>query len=88
MMPFEKCPVCGGEVVGKEVEKLLKGGVNTASVRVPAEVCLQCGERLYAQETVQCFEHIRDRLKREDVAGFNPMGHSYEVPNYNLEHSV
>jgi YgiT-type zinc finger domain-containing protein len=47
MKPFEKCPVCGGELVEKEVEKLLKGGVNTAVVRVAAEVCLQCGERLY-----------------------------------------
>ena len=46
MMPFEKCPVCGGEVVEKEVEKLLRGGGNTATVSVLAEVCLQCGERL------------------------------------------
>jgi len=50
MMPFGKCPVCGGEMVGKEVEKLLRGGVNTAFLRVPAEVCLHCGERLYSQE--------------------------------------
>ena len=34
MMPFEKCPICGGEVVGREVEKLLRGGVNTATVSV------------------------------------------------------
>lgn len=26
MKPFDKCPVCGGELVEKEVEKLLKGG--------------------------------------------------------------
>ena len=26
MLPFEKCPVCGGEMVEKEVEKLLRGG--------------------------------------------------------------
>jgi YgiT-type zinc finger domain-containing protein len=73
MMPFQKCPICGGEIVEKVVEKLLRGGRNTAAVRVPAEVCLQCGERLYDQETVRCFERIRDRLKRDDVAGFNPI---------------
>jgi YgiT-type zinc finger domain-containing protein len=39
-MPFGKCPVCGGELVAKEVEKLLRGGVHTAVVRIPAEVCL------------------------------------------------
>ncbi len=44
-MPFEKCPVCGGEMVAKKVEKLLRGGLNTATVTVSAEVCLRCGER-------------------------------------------
>lgn len=83
-MPFEKCPTCGGQIVEKEVEKLLKGGVNTAAVKVSAEVCLQCGERLYDQETVRCFERIRDRLKRDDVAGFSLMGQSYQIPGGNL----
>jgi YgiT-type zinc finger domain-containing protein len=54
--PFDKCPVCGGELEEKEVEKLLRGGVNTAIIRVRAEVCLHCGERLYSQETVRLFE--------------------------------
>jgi len=46
-MPFEKCPVCGGDLVEKEVEKVLRGGVNTAVLKICAEVCLRCGERLY-----------------------------------------
>jgi ssDNA-binding Zn-finger/Zn-ribbon topoisomerase 1 len=25
-MPFEKCPVCGGDLVEKEAEKILRGG--------------------------------------------------------------
>ena len=85
MMPFEKCPVCGGEMVKKEVEKLLRGGVNTAAMEVLAEVCLRCGERLYSQETVRCFERIRDKLKRDDVAGFQPMGQSFRVTSCDLE---
>jgi uncharacterized protein with PIN domain len=28
MKPFEKCPMCGGELVEKEVEKLLRGTSN------------------------------------------------------------
>ncbi len=56
--PFDKCPVCGGELE-KEVEKLLRGGVNTAVIKVRAEVCLHCGERMYSQETVKLFEDIR-----------------------------
>ncbi len=42
MVPFEKCPVCGGDLIEKEVEKVLRGGVNTAVLKVCAEVCLRC----------------------------------------------
>jgi YgiT-type zinc finger domain-containing protein len=56
MIPFSRCPVCGGEVVEKRVEKLLRGAVHTAALEVWAEVCLRCGERLYSQETVRRFE--------------------------------
>ena len=79
MKPFEKCPICGGELVEKEVEKLLKGGGNTAVLKVTAEVCLQCGERLYAEETVCRFEQIRQKLAKEDVAGFLLLGQTYQV---------
>jgi YgiT-type zinc finger domain-containing protein len=79
MMPFEKCPVCGGELAEKEVEKLLRGGLHTAVVRVRAEVCLHCGERLYSQETVRRFEDIRSKLERQETADFRPMGRSFQV---------
>ena len=79
MLPFSQCPVCGGEVVEKEVEKLLRGGVNTAVVRVRSEVCLHCGERLYSRETISLFEQIRAKLARQDVADFHPLGQSFQV---------
>ena len=76
---FDKCPVCGGELAEKEVEKLLRGGVNTAVIKVRTEVCLHCGERLYSQETGRLFEDIRRKLERRDVAGFQPIGQSFQV---------
>lgn len=79
MMPFENCPVCGGDLVEKEVDKLLRGGVHTAVARVSAEVCLRCGERLYAQETVRYFERIRAKLKRQETADFQPLGKFFTV---------
>ena len=79
MMPFEKCPVCGGELVEKEVEKLLRGGVHTAILKVRADVCLHCGERLYPQETVRRFEEIRAKLERRETADFTPLGQSFQV---------
>jgi YgiT-type zinc finger domain-containing protein len=79
MLPFKQCPVCGGEMVEKEVEKLLRGGNHTAVVRVKAEVCLHCGERLYSQETISRFEQIRTKLSRQEVAEFQPLGQSFQV---------
>ncbi len=72
-------PSRGVELVEKEVEKLLRGDAHTAVLRVRAEVCLRCGERLYSQETVQRFEEIRSKLKRQDTAEFRPMGLLFEV---------
>ena len=79
MMPFSKCPVCGGEMVEKDVEKLLRGGIHTAVLTVRAEVCLRCGERLYAQETVRRFEQIRMKLESQELADFQPLGQSFQV---------
>ena len=85
MMPFEKCPVCGGDMVTKEVDKLLQGGINTATLKASAEVCLLCGERLYSEETVRCFERIREKLMRDEVKDFQPMGRSFRVKSCELE---
>ena len=79
MIPFNKCPVCGGEMIEKEVEKLLRGGNNTASVKVKSEVCTHCGERLYSKDTITLFEQIRLKLKRQEVSGFQPLGQSFKV---------
>jgi len=79
MKPFKKCPICGGEIVEKEVEKLLRGGNHTAVVRVLAEVCLHCGERLYSLETIRRFEEIRSKLARGDTEGFEPVGRTFQV---------
>jgi YgiT-type zinc finger domain-containing protein len=78
-MSFQRCPVCGGELVEKEVEKLLRGGIHTAILRVRAEVCLRCGERLYSQDTVRRFEEIRAKLERQETAEFEPLGLSFRA---------
>lgn len=77
--PFEKCPLCAGELTEKIVEKLLRGGSDTALMKVRAEVCGKCGERLYPVETVKHFEAIRLQLERSDTAGPRPLGKSFQV---------
>lgn len=79
MLPFKKCPICGGELREKFVTKLLRGGIHTASLKVKAEVCLYCGERLYSQDTVRRFAQIRAKLERGDTSEFQPLGQSFEV---------
>ncbi|MDD2716625.1 MAG: YgiT-type zinc finger protein [Candidatus Wallbacteria bacterium] len=79
MIPFKKCPVCKGEVMEKEVEKLLRGGKNTAIVRVKAEVCLHCGEKLFPEETIRNFELIRSKLEKEDTKDFKLIGNSFQI---------
>ena len=63
----------------KEVEKLLRGRKNTAVLRLNAEVCLHCGERLYAEEAVRFFEKVRNKLKYQELSGFQPLGQSFKV---------
>ena len=79
MRLFERCPICKGEIVDKEVEKVLKGGTNTAIIKLKAEVCLHCGERLYTPETVSRFEDIREKLTQEDISEFELIGKTFHV---------
>ena len=72
--------MCGGELESKQVEKLLRGG-NTVSVKVTAEVCLHCGERLYTEDVVRSFEEIRAKLQKEEFAHLKPIGRSFTVDN-------
>ncbi|MDY6786103.1 MAG: YgiT-type zinc finger protein [Cyanobacteriota bacterium] len=62
MMPIERCPVCGGNVVEKEVVEVLHGGDNTAILMVDSIVCQRCGERFYSLNTVRKFEEIKKSI--------------------------
>ena len=80
MMPFCLCPLCGGKIVQREVEELLRGGTNLATVTVKAEVCLRCGERLYSRETALRLEQVRQMLVENKVEQCKPLGISFQIP--------
>lgn len=67
MGTFEECAVCGGEIVERKVEKVLRGGNRAKSVKIKAEVCLRCGERFYGPKAKKRFDEIRAKLKASDV---------------------
>lgn len=79
MRPFEKCPVCGGELVEQDVERVVRGGVDAAFLKVRADVCQHCGERLYREEDVRRFEEVRRKLRRQETEGLRPVGRTFEV---------
>ena len=79
-MQSETCPVCGGNLVMKEVEKLLRGGDHTAVLTVTAEVCEGCGERLYSRATIERFAEVRTKLRQQDTDEFQAVGTSFFVP--------
>lgn len=78
-MKLTKCPNCQGELTTKQVEKILKGGSNTAIIQVEAEVCLNCGERLYKPDVVRQFAQIRAKLKNQETKDFELVGQSFRV---------
>lgn len=92
MKLFTNCPACGGELAEKRVEKLLKGGCDTASVKVSADVCLRCGERLYSESVVKAFAEIRGKLRRRQFSQFRSLGKSFTVsddwPDERIQPSV
>lgn len=79
MIKLKKCPNCQGKLTTKQVEKLLKGGVNTAIIQVEAEVCLNCGERLYKPDVVRLFAQIRAKLKKKETKDFELIGQTFSV---------
>jgi YgiT-type zinc finger domain-containing protein len=66
-------------MIEKEVEKLLRGGNHTAALRVVADVCLHCGERLYSPATVERFDQIRAKLETGETGAFQAVGQTFVV---------
>ena len=92
MMPLNQCPTCGGELTTRQVEKLLRGGEHTVTLKVSADVCERCGERLYSEEVVRAFEDIRSKLKQHDFSHLKTLGQSFTVasdwPNEAIQPTV
>ena len=68
MNPFDRCPICGGQIATTAVEKRLRGGANSGSLSANAELCLACGERFYSITDAARFEKARRRLARGETA--------------------
>ncbi len=64
-----KCVICKrGEVKPGKVEAEIKVGKDHLLVPVEAEVCAECGEAYYSQETMRYLERVRDDFIRKAIA--------------------
>ncbi|HWC66271.1 MAG TPA: YgiT-type zinc finger protein [Thermoanaerobaculia bacterium] len=77
--PFDRCPLCGGELADRVVEKLLRGGVDTAVLKVQAEVCVRCAGRIYTQKAIRQFERVREKLETKQTGEMTKVGATYHV---------
>ncbi|MBI2184263.1 MAG: type II toxin-antitoxin system MqsA family antitoxin [Thaumarchaeota archaeon] len=59
-----KCPICGGKTTMKRVDVTESVGNRLVVVKsVEAEVCTQCGERLYSESTMRKLDSLMQKVK-------------------------
>lgn len=73
------CPVCSGKLIEKDVEKFLRSNGDIAILRVKAEVCINCGSKLYTPRVIARFAEVKRKLKKRQTQDFNLIGKSYEI---------
>ena len=84
MTVIDLCVFCEGQMFYQDVELLLRGGDNVATVAVPADVCLRCGQQTYAHETSLKLEEIERKLTANDTEDFQHRGQHFQVVNSGL----
>ncbi|MHB2036158.1 MAG: type II toxin-antitoxin system MqsA family antitoxin [Nitrososphaerales archaeon] len=58
------CPICGGRTTMKRVSVTESAGKRLVLIKkVEAEVCSQCGERMYSENTMQKLDSLMRKVK-------------------------
>ena len=80
-MKVGACPICGGKTARKSVDltESVKGKIVIIK-KVKAEVCSQCGERLYSESEMQKIDAFLQKVK----SGFVKPKSKREVEVYSL----
>ena len=79
MTNLSKCFRCGStEIQDRSVEKLVHQGRYVVALRVPADVCVNCGEQYFDRDQVAMFEDVRRRIGFGDLEGFKVTGELLE----------
>jgi YgiT-type zinc finger domain-containing protein len=74
-----KCFRCGStDVEDRLVQELVRQGPYVVALRVPANVCSNCGERYFDRDNATTLEDVRRRLEHRDLEGFRVTGELLE----------
>ncbi len=73
-----KCAICGGELEKKLVKEEVEAGSDRILAEVEAEVCIHCGERYFAEGTIDKFIEIKETLKK-GKGNFKEIGKVYQI---------
>jgi YgiT-type zinc finger domain-containing protein len=67
-MRVGKCPICGGDTKEDivEVQEMIEGEAYIIK-GVEAEVCIQCGERMYSLDEMRKIEKVREKIKNRMI---------------------
>jgi len=66
---LDLCPICGGRTREKIVDVLENLNGTMAVIQgIRAEVCVQCGERLYAEGEMRRIEDARRKIKNKELS--------------------
>ncbi|ACK71605.1 conserved hypothetical protein [Gloeothece citriformis PCC 7424] len=76
---MNKCFFCSGNLGEKQVTEIVRGGGNTATLKVKALVCQCCDERYYHTDVVRQFEEIKAKLKTQKTEDFKLVGQAFEI---------
>jgi len=52
------CPMCGGQLVLKQVDYEVSVGPHQKTIKVPAFVCKKCAERVYTDEAGETIKKL------------------------------
>ena len=62
------CPICGGKTSIKRVDVTESAGKRLVLIKkVEAEVCSQCGERMYSVATMQRLDSLMQKVKAKSA---------------------
>jgi len=60
------CPMCGGQLVLKQVDHEVSVGPHQKVIKVPAFICKKCGERIYTEEADETIKKLEEEMTAID----------------------